>query len=404
MSTGVETQRYEHESSTHTDAASASSSDEIDVCYLINEMGTDGASKIVLNLADQASAEDVNFTVCYFGGDDSLRDEIEQTDARVIDYGAVGSLPQLDFRALPKMVRFFRKESFDVLHCHLPYSQSVGRIVGKLTGVEHVVSTQHNLPTDYHVVERYAERVTRPLDSATIAVSEGVQSAFTGESTLYEPGIDDQWITIPNGIDAEEFASGVAKADASQVREKWGLDDDVRLFLNVARYENQKRQCDLISAMDHVVSDYPNAHLLIVGWGPLESQLREQVDELGLSDSITVTGRVPEIHPYYAAADVFVSASEREGLPVTLLEAMAARCPVVATNIRGVREVVVEGETGYLAPEKRPRALGQKMVELATESELQQYGENGYQRLQHRFLVDDMVADHITLYRTLVSN
>jgi glycosyltransferase involved in cell wall biosynthesis len=377
--------------------------DTISVCYLINKIPPDGAPTVVKNLVEQGQTGNLEFTVCFFGGDDSLRPDLEAADARVVDFGAEGEFPQLDPRALPSMVRFFARETFDILHCHLPASQSVGRILGRLSGIEYVVSTQHNVPANYHTVERAAEFVTRPLDEKTIAVSEGVQSAFTGESELFTPGSDDKWGTIPNGIDVESFAEAVDAADPKAVRDEWGLTVADPLFLNVARYEPQKRQRDIIEAMEHVVDDQTDAHLLVVGWGSLESDLRDEVWDRGLSDAVTITGRVPEIHSYYAAADVFVSASAFEGLPVTLLEAMAAQCPIVATDIYGVREVVTDGETGLLVPPESPRQLARSMNKFENESRRRRFGKRGYQRVQERFALEEMVRRHRSLYRDLVS-
>jgi glycosyltransferase involved in cell wall biosynthesis len=283
----------------------------------------------------------------------------------------------------------------------LPYSQSLGRLVGSVADIDHIVSTQHNVPANYHPIERVAERLTRSLDSQTIAVSEGVQTAFTGESELFDSGTDGQWTTIPNGIDVNTFAGSVDAADGSAVRQEWGLSDSDPLYLNVARYEPQKRQGTLIEAMEDVVDSVPSAHLLIVGWGSLESELREKVRNAGLSEAVTVTGRVPEIHGYYAAADVFVSASAFEGLPVTILEAMAAKCPVIATDIDGVREVVLDGETGRLVPPDESTQMAVAMRELADHATRERYGTQGYERVQSLFTVEQMVSRYTRLYRSL---
>ncbi|WP_336338462.1 glycosyltransferase [Haloarcula brevis] len=384
------------------DAISRQSRDEtLRVCFLINKLAPDGAPTIVLNLVEQARDQPFDFTVCFFGGDDTLRQDFEAAGARVVDFGAVGEFPQFDPRSLPCMLRFFRQASFDVLHCHLPYSQSLGRLVGSVADIDHIVSTQHNVPANYHPIERVAERITRPLDSRTIAVSEGVQTAFTGESEVFDYGANGQWTTIPNGIDVDAFAGSVEAADGSAVHQEWGLSDSDPLFLNVARYEPQKRQETLIEAMGDVVDTAPSAHLLIVGWGSLESSLRTKVRNAGLSEAVTVTGRVPEIHGYYAAADAFVSASAFEGLPVTILEAMAATCPVVATDIDGVREVVLDGETGRLVPPEEPTQMATAMRELTEHATRERYGAKGYDRVQNMFTVEQMVSRYTRLYRSL---
>jgi glycosyltransferase involved in cell wall biosynthesis len=379
-----------------------STAEPIDLCYLINHLAPDGAPTVIESLVAEMSADDISITVCYFGGDDTLRESLEQKGARVVDFGATTEFPQFDPSSLPSMVSFFRRESFDILHCHLPYAQSLGRLVGYFGDIDHVVSTQHNVPSNYHPVERVAERVTRQLDTATVAVSGGVESAFTDSapSTPTSPG---KWGTIQNGIDAREFASAVSGADSASVLEQWDLADADPLLVNIARYQPQKDQKTLIKAMNQVTEVLPSAHLLIVGWGPLESDLRAAVRDHGLRDSVTVTGRVPDIHPYYAAADAFVLSSEFEGLPVTLLEAMAGACPIVATDIAGVREVVIDGETGKLVEPDAPGDMADALITLYTEHDTETMGLAGRNRVFDNFSVAQMATDHVELYRSLAA-
>lgn len=373
----------------------------IDVCYLTNHLAPDGAPTVLESLVQEISSREISFTVCFFGSDDTLAASLEDAGARVVDFGAVTEYPQFDPRSLPSMLSFFATESFDILHCHLPYAQTLGRLVGRVTGADHVVSTQHNVPSNYHPVERVAERVTRRLDSATIAVSGGVESSFTGTRPT-APTESGKWGTIQNGIDVAAFKRAVDAADADSVRARWGVEDADPLFVNIARYQPQKGQETLIAAMEAVAESVPSAHLLIVGWGPLEADLRSSVRDRGLTDAVTVTGRVPEIHGYYAAADTFVLSSNFEGLPVSLLEAMSAACPVVATDIPGVREVVVDGDTGTLVPPGNPEALAEGLISMAEADGRAQFGAAGLGRVREQFSIERMAAEHVELYRNLV--
>jgi glycosyltransferase involved in cell wall biosynthesis len=373
----------------------------IEVCYLINHLAPDGAPTVIESLVAELPADEIECTVCFFGGDDTLRERLESSGARVVDFGATTEYPQFDPRSLPSLVTFFARESFDILHCHLPYAQSLGRVVGQLGNIEHIVSTQHNVPSNYHPVERLAERVTQSLDSATVAVSGGVESAFTGRDPTTSTGSG--WGTIQNGIDVDAFSTSVAESNPGDVYEQWGVEDADPLFVNIARYQPQKGQRTLIESMERVVEAVPSAKLLVVGWGPLGDELRTSVQERGLTDAVTVTGRVPDIHPYYAAADTFVLPSNFEGLPVTLLEAMAAACPIVATDIPGVREVVVDGATGTLVAPESPKALADALIEMAQHTNRDQFGTTGHQRVQEQFSIQQMVTEHVTLYQSLMS-
>lgn len=367
------------------------------VCYIINQLAPGGAPTLLLDIVRNTTDPNISYTVCFVEGDDELTTEFKSEGVRVIDLGADF---KFDPRALWRLMAFLREHDFDVLHAHLPYSQTLGRISGKLNGINHIVSTQHNVPSNYHPITRTLERVTRTLDSATIAVSEGVERQFHGEARRYSPPLDRQWCTIYNGIDVGQFRKQVENADPNQVRNRWDIDADL-VFLNVARYVSAKAQHDLIDAMENVAKEIPDSHLFIVGWGKREAELRQQVHEQNLEAHVTITGRVPTVHEYYALADVFVSSSTFEGLPITHLEAMAAKLPLVATQIPGVSEVIADEETGLLVPPNQPKRLAMAMGRLADAGLQQSFRERGFSRVCSEFDIKQTVDSHLSLYREL---
>jgi glycosyltransferase involved in cell wall biosynthesis len=364
------------------------------ICYLVNELAPAGAQTLLLDLVRHTDA-DIDYTVCFIEGDDHLVSDFESAGARVVDFGAAF---KFDPRALARMARFFRRERFDVLHAHLPYSQTLGRVFGRLGGIETIVSTQHSAPNNYHPLSRFLERATRPIDERTIAVSKAVERLFTATARHSAAGRHNQWCTIHNGIDAEAFAAAVQAADATAIRTEWAIDGDP-VFLNVGRYRPQKAQRRLIEAMPRVLDELPDAHLLVVGWGELEDDLRTATRRYGLTDSVTITGRVPMIYPYYGVADAFVLSSVRESFGIVLLEAMAAGLPVVATDVQGVPEIVDHGRTGLLVPPDSPDELADAMIRTVRTNH--QYGQHGYERVREAFDIRQTTASHVQLYEKL---
>jgi glycosyltransferase involved in cell wall biosynthesis len=373
----------------------------MDVCLLINELAPAGAQTLLLDIVrhtdDRAG---IDYTVCFIEGDDDLAADFETEGARVVDFGAAF---KFDPRALVRLARFFQREDFDVLHAHLPYAQTLGRVFGRLGGVEAIVSTQHSVPDSYHPITGLLERLTRPLDARTIAISKGVERGFTGTAREYEPGQRGQWCTIYNGVDVRGFNERVTSADVATLETRYGIDDEP-VFLHVGRYVPAKSQRDLIAAMERVVDTHPDARLLMVGWGPLEDELAAAIDDRDLAANVTLTGRVPpaDIHAYYALADVFVLASTEEGLGIAGLEAMAAELPVVATDVPGLCEIVTEGVTGLLVPPNAPDKLADAMVHAMTTDE--PYGANGYERAAATFDIRTATAAHHRLYEELCAN
>ena len=146
---------------------------------------------------------------------------------------------------------------------------------------------------------------------------------------------------------------------------------------------------------------YPAARLFVGGWGDLEDDLRTAAHDRGLSANVTVTGRVPpaDIHEYYTLADAFVTSSTMEGLGIAGLEAMAAELPVVATAVPGLREIVVEGETGLLVPPNAPDRLADAMVCVIRTDK--PYGTNGYERAAATFDIRKTATSYHELYSEL---
>lgn len=369
----------------------------MDVCYLINQLAPGGAPTLLSNLVEGMGDRDVTFTVCMIGGDDTLVADFESKGVEVVNFDAKFKFDPI---AVLDLARFLRERDFDVLHAHLPYAQTLGRICSLFTDVDAVVSTQHNVPGNYHPVTRFTERVTRRLDDATIAVSRGVERAFRGDAHMFDGSLEDGWCTIHNGIDVEGFHDAVRSADAATVEPRVSAEDLV--YLNVSRYVPGKAQDVLIDAMEDVVATEPGAKLFVVGWGKREAKLRQRVRDRGLEESVTITGRVPSVHEYYALADVFVSSSIHEGLPTTHLEAMAATVPIVGTEIPGVTEAVVDGETGTLVPPRDRSALSDAMLELVDEDERMRLAENGYDHVHEQFDTVSTVDRHHRLYESLV--
>lgn len=179
---------------------------------------------------------------------------------------------------------------------------------------------------------------------------------------------------IPNGVALDWF-----DIDEPEVEER---------ILYLGRLGPKKRVSDLIIAFDHIARDYPDAELVIVGEGPLDDELRQLAVELDVTERVTFTGRVEdtEIPRYYASAELFVLPSAWEGHPLTLLEAWAASCPVIASNVDGIAEFVSHGETGYLVEPGNPDGLADAIgYALDHPEETQKWAEAGRERAEQEY-------------------
>ena len=363
------------------------------ICHLITALGHGGAEHLLVDIV--RAVDDAEFTIGYFGSEDDLVSEIKNEGATVKSFDEAF---RFDIRAFTRCVKYLSQNSFDIVHTHLPYAKTMGRIAASMAGVDVIVSTQHNVPSNHHPVTRATDRITRPLDDVSVAVSKGVEQACTGD--CHQPNeFGDDWCTIYNGINADQFKNKIDTTDVNQYRSKLDIDDESVVFLSVGRYVPIKSHGDLIKAF--ATAELPESDLILVGHGPLEKELRKSANKYNISDRIHITGKVPDVEPYYALADVFVSSSRGEGLPITALEAMSASLPIIGMRIPGVDEVVVDGETGYLCPPQDIDTFAERMRRMGDYSHRQELGTAGFIRAQETFSIERMVQSYMRLYDTI---
>lgn len=369
--------------------------ESVSVCHVLGSLGTGGRESLLGDLFTYTE-ENVSHSIACFRTEDTGLKRFEERGIPVVSFDADSSR---DVRALAEFARYLTGSNVDVVHAHGMNAQIPTRLVAPFCGCAGVVSTHHGVRDLYPERLQWLERLTRRLDTRTVAVSEGVRRSFVGDTN----GKSTRWQTILNGIDVNGFATAIQEADGETIRLSHDIDFADVVFLNVGRYVPPKSQLDLVDAMESLRAERSNVHLFIVGGrGPMDMTLEERVADRGLLEYVTITGPVDDIHGYYAAADVFVSSSVGEGLPIVQLEAMAAGLPVIATDIPGVREVVLDGETGMLVPPNAPESIATAMYEHCDPELRRRYGKAGIERVADVFHIRDTAQAYVTLYNTLV--
>lgn len=361
--------------------------------HVIDNLAQGGAQTLLKDIIVR-SPDNVKHEICVLGNDMTLASEFRDLDIDL--YPCEGSF-RFDPRALYSLFRYLSEGHFDVVHAHLAYAQAFTRLLSPLAGAECVISTYHDAPQTYcrdqHM--RLIETLTRPLDTVSIGVSSSVVEGFK-ETFYFNRGGEMQ--TIENGIDVESLRARIADADGDQVRSQLNLDNDF-VFLNVGRLAPKKRQRDLIDAMALLKKRNQCGHLVLVGGGELESNLRKHVSKKGVQDRVTITGRVPSVDPYYATADVYVHAALHEGWPLTLAEALTAELPIIAPEEPGTADVV--GDAGILVPARSPDSLASAMIELADPDRRATLVDHSKQRVDY-CRIEHTIEEYIELYHRLM--
>jgi len=209
-------------------------------------------------------------------------------------------------------------------------------------------------------------------------------------------------LCIHNAIDIQRFA-GRATGDRQGIRFHLGCGEGQPLIITIGRLVPQKGYGFLLKAAALVKTKIPDACFLIVGEGTLRTDLERQARDLGVGDVVRFVGSRSDVEQLLRAADVFVSSSLWEGLPTVILESMAARLPVVATDVSGTRELVEHGVTGLLVPPGDAKALAEAITSLVRDRRLAcRMAERAFQHVQ-RFTIGGVTEEYTALYARLLS-
>ena len=277
-----------------------------------------------------------------------------------------------DLRAFREIVQLLRTERPDVLHTHNPKPGILGRIAGRLARVPVVVNTQHGLyaqPTDRfrrRATVYTAERIAAAFSHQELV--QNVEDAHTLTATLKVPV---RRVTVlGNGIDLARFDGRRDQRD--RVRAEWGIGETDIVAGVVGRLVAEKGLQELFAAARAVNAENPLVRMVVVG--PNDPDKPDGVTAAAVAEAsahgVVFVGARDDMPECYSAMDMFVTASHREGFPRAAMEASASGLPVIATDIRGCRQVVEHDVTGLLVPVRSPSALAAAISALATDPAL----------------------------------
>ncbi len=315
-----------------------------------------------------------------------------------------GDLKNTDFYRAPwklllsqlKLISVLRRIRPQVIHSFLPLATSMGALAGRVTNAPSIITGRRALATHQ---ERHS--ILKPLDRLANALSHRVtvNSKAVWEDTIRRDHIDPSKLTlIYNGVDSEPFES--AQSQRTVVRRRLGLKDHEPVVIVVANLIPYKGHAELIRAAKQVITTIPESRFLLVGEDRgILKDLENQVNAMGISERVMFLGQRNDIPQLLAASDLSVLASHEEGFSNVVLESMAAGLPVIATDVGGNREAVLDGVTGWLVPPGDPAAMAEKIIlTLRDLSVAKIQGDRGRMRVKQQFTVEQMVDAHLKLY------
>lgn len=266
-----------------------------------------------------------------------------------------GKLRGLKLRAFWRLLTLTRQNRYDIVICHRYKPTYLMLWVGQFIKIPALVSVMHELGT---MKARGRQWLMNRLGHESVFFA-GVSNAVRDDLRASLPRFPrERIVTLYNVIDTDLVEPSLATREAA--RETLGLPNNRFIFGNIARLAVNKDHRSLITAFATVHAAHPEAMLVIVGDGILEPELKTHIEALHLQDHIRLTGFVPCAFLQLKAFDTFVLSSIQEAFGRVLIEAMLAHCPIIATRVNGIPEVV--GDTATLVPPNNPVALSQAML------------------------------------------
>ena len=370
---------------------------------LITKMEGAGAQKIMLETARyfQHATDFRVVAVCLYD-QDYAQEAFQKYGVRVIDLrmkNARSRLPLIAnvFRTLKgcvQLYRLLRSESVQLLQTYDFYANAIGTVVGRLARIQVIVMSQRVVYVGRwrfwvdRIVSRWVDKVT-------------TVSASVREFCITMEGMEPTHVVvIRNGIDLPQAMS---IRDRTEIRRELGIDDDTFIVGTVGRLSRQKGHSILIRAAPQVLSIVPNVKFVIVGQGPDSDKLRALIEQLGLGRSFILSGHVPDVGSLLTAMDLYVHPSLWEGMPNAVLEAMAFSKPIIATNVDGTIELLVDGESGMLIPPGDAQSLASAIIRLLThKEESAKLAGAAHERVASQFSLDSTMAATAQLYESLL--
>jgi glycosyltransferase involved in cell wall biosynthesis len=301
------------------------------------------------------------------------------------------------FREIPRLISIVSSEKPMILHSHLFHANFLGRIIGKICGVPIIISTIHNIDFGGKLREKLL-RYTDKFHDVTIAVSQTVADTMVKKGVVSKEKIR----IIYNGIEDKkmEIDKNISR---KKISKELGISNEKFILISVGRLTKQKGYPYMIDAMQILKQNF-DLIWIILGEGEERTNLEKEIQAKNLQKHIFLLGNVENVEEYLNASDIFVMPSLWEGLPLSLLEAMAASLPVIATRVGGIPEVITDGINGFLVAPRSSQELAKKIkyvLNLPSDTR-EKIVKIARETITHKFSLNKMINEYQKLYQELI--
>lgn len=351
----------------------------MNILHIVNSLEVGGLEKFVVDLTQQLTT--VNHVVACLSDRGGFFNNING-ECLYLDVP-----PGLSFFTVLKLKKIILEKSIDIIHTHNQGPQFYGSLAGKITCTP-IVHTKHGQNLSNSRRRFYLEKFSSYLTNTIITVSVDAEEICLDHLKIPKDKVQ----TILNGVDGDAFYKFPDKLKHQE--------ESPFVIGTVGRLAPEKNHQCLLDACSRLLKDNYNILVKIVGDGPLREQLASECKKQGLADVVEFLGVQKDILGAMNGFDLFVLPSLTEGISLTLLESMACELPVVATNVGGNPEVVVEGITGLLVPSADSKALANAISFFVDSPEkCKEMGINSRKRALESFNMSKVARQYLDVYR-----
>jgi glycosyltransferase involved in cell wall biosynthesis len=368
------------------------------VVHLINSLrrgGSEGQAVQLARLLQETGSFEV--TLACLDGGGPLRDEIGDGPPALLEYPLTSLHDRNTARQLRRFAADLRERDVSIVHTHDVYSNIFGLPAARLAGVPARVASRRDTGGVGTNSRRRVEGMLYRLAHKVVTNADAVARDLAGQGVP-----ESKIVTIHNAVDVARMKATLSRRSAHEL---FQLPEGRRFVVLVANLSHDvKDHPTFVRAAKRIKDAVPESAFVVAGTGPLASRLRSLAESLGIRDDLFLIGACSAIGDLLSLAEVCVLSSTAEGLSNAVLEYMAAGRPVVATDVGGIREAVVEGETGYLVAARDDGALADRVISLLQDPERARgMGELGRRRVVEEFSCELLVERVVDLYEDLLA-
>lgn len=361
------------------------------ICHVLHSMSVGGAEILARAYAKQVSGWLRVVFACL--------DECGQLGEQLRDEGytveVLNRSPGFDMACVARLSRFLRQQRVELVHAHQYGPFLYSGLSRFAAGRVPILFMEHgrDFPDYPRPKRKVANRFLLSKKDHVVAVGDCVRDALVEHEGIRRDRVE----VIYNGIDLAQYDPTVTERES--VRQELGLSSDELIVMQVGRLNRLKDHITSVRAMAQLSKDHPRVRLVLVGDGEERSSIENTIDELNLHERVVLLGTRHDVPRLLQAADIFMLSSITEGIPLTLIEAMATGLPCVATRVGGNGEVIVDGETGLLATASDPSDLAAKLRVLVTDPRRRKsMGEEGHRIAESKFDAQQMHRRYEEIY------